>query len=488
MPTSLSTVDQVQAPDISTPAAPAQKAKKPLLARLLPYLLWQVAAVLAVEGILAVAGLGEEELFKLDREIGTVHMTNKSITWRKEGYARSFIHADGLREANVSVAKPAGVYRVILLGDSQVEGIQVPLEDTAGQLLEKKLTAELGRPVQVINFGVSGYSTVQEYLLMKRKVFQYAPDLVLLGYDSRDMFENWSEPDSALSNLRPYALKLPGQKMLVDSGSVTAWMKSPRGKFLTSIEWLRQHSRIWGLISAYETEASTHNEVYKTVINFFTAPGKTVKKLSAEAAQPGYFANCASAFGKYVMASITMPSWETCKLSNESKPAETSTKTVSAANVETELSPEQKAEATKAIARDKADKEEAAKVKKSGAIFIGVITNTMNALLEEFQKETSSHGSKLLVVGLPSRATLAPISGMDAPMLGTSYEDELKIVAAQCEKLGVPFINAQEPATRFSKDDQARLFYTAHLNKSGQKYVAETVAGGLAAVIKADQK
>lgn len=493
MPTSLSTLDS--APNLDTANNAQQikpvKAKKPLWQRLAPYLVWQVVAVLAVEGILAVAGLGEEELFKLDREIGTVHMTNKSITWRKEGYARSFIHADGLREANVSVAKPAGVYRVILLGDSQVEGIQVPLEDTAGQLLEKKLTAELGRPVQVLNFGVSGYSTVQEYLLMKRKVFQYAPDLVLLGYDSRDMFENWSEPDSALSNLRPYALKLLGQKMLVDSGSVTAWMKSPRGKFLTSIEWLREHSRIWGLISAYETEASTHNEVYKTVINFFTAPGKTVKKFTADASQPGYFAGCASALGKYIMASITMPSWETCKMSTSGESAATTDKKLSSdqqLSANQELSPEQKAEAEKAIAREKADKEEAAKVKKSGAIFIGVITNTMNALLEEFQNETRAHGSKLLVVGLPSRATLAPISGMDAPMLGTSYEDELKIVKAQCDKLGIPFIDAQKQATRFTKDEQAQMFYTAHLNKTGQKYVADTVQNGLAELIKLDQK
>jgi hypothetical protein len=221
----------------------------PLFKRLLPYIAWQLVALLAVEATLAFAGLGEEELFKLDPEIGTVHMTNKSITWRKEGYARSYLHGNGLRESGVTVAKPAGVYRIVLLGDSQVEGIQVALEDTAGQLLEKRLTKMLGRPVQVLNFGVSGYSTVQEFLLMKREVFKYSPDMVLMGYDSRDMFENWSAPDTAISNLRPYALKLPKQPVLVDSGPVKAFMKSPRGKFLNSIAWLRANSRIWGLIS-----------------------------------------------------------------------------------------------------------------------------------------------------------------------------------------------------------------------------------------------
>ena len=51
-----------------------QEYKQPLLKRLLPYIAWQLVALLAVEATLAFAGLGEEELFKLDPEIGTVHM------------------------------------------------------------------------------------------------------------------------------------------------------------------------------------------------------------------------------------------------------------------------------------------------------------------------------------------------------------------------------------------------------------------------------
>lgn len=218
-----------------------------LLATIAVYLLWQVLALMAVEGLLAVAGLGEEELFRLDRQLGTVHMTNKSITWRKEGYAHSYLNADGMREPGITIEKPAGVYRIALLGDSQIEAIQVPLEKSYGKLLEKQLTEILHRPVEVLNFGVSGYSTVQEYLLMKRNAFKYQPDMVLLGYDGRDMFENWASPDASLSNLRPYALKLPGHSLTIDDSGVKAWMKSPRGKFLTAIEWLRANSRIWGL-------------------------------------------------------------------------------------------------------------------------------------------------------------------------------------------------------------------------------------------------
>lgn len=482
MPTSISAPQKQKQLSLPLPAKPS------LLGRFLPYLVWQVIAIFTIEATLAMAGLGEEELFKLDPQIGTVHMVNKSITWRKEGYARSYLHSNGLREAGITEAKPAGVYRIILLGDSQVEGVQVALKDTAGQLLENRLTTELGRPVQVLNFGVSGYSTVQEYLLMKREVFKYSPDMVLMGYDSRDMFENWSAPDSAISNVRPYALKLPGQKLVVDSSSVTAWMKSPRGKFLNSIEWLRANSRIWGLISAYETEASSHNEVYKAVINFFISPVKTFKQFSKEAAQPQYWTTVADQVGKAIIQTIKaqiqkqMPGWETSKAPLSDNQTETTPATASA--TQSAKASNNSTKALQAEQKDEAKYIEDEKLKKSGKIFISVITNTMEALLQEFKKETDSRGCKFVVYALPSRATLAPIAGMDAPMLGMNHEDEVEVVQKQCQISNIPFIDSQKEATTYSNDQLGQLFYTAHLNQAGQKYVADQLDRPLAELIR----
>jgi hypothetical protein len=457
--------------------------KQSLFKRMLPYVAWQLMALLAVEATLAFAGLGEEELFKLDPEIGTVHMTNKSITWRKEGYARSYLHGNGLRERGVTVAKPAGVYRIVLLGDSQVEGIQVDLEDTAGQLLEKRLTKMLGRPVQVLNFGVSGYSTVQEFLLMKREVFKYSPDMVLMGYDSRDMFENWSAPDASISNLRPYALKLPDQKLLIDSGSVKAWMKSPRGKFLNSIEWLRENSRIWGLISAYETEASTHNELYKTIINFFISPVKTFKQFSKDAAQPQYWSSVAEQANKTVVETVKaqiqkqLPGWETSKAPLSNNQSETADRDGTSTLAD-------KAAVGKSRQVMDSNYLEKERLKKSEKTFIGVITNTMEALLQEFKKETANHNCKFVVYALPSRATLAPIAGMDQPMLGVNHGSEVVIVKKQCQENEIPFIDAQQAATTYSDEKLNSLFYTAHLTPSGQKYVADQLDLPLAEIIR----
>jgi len=92
-------------------------------------------------------------------------------------------NARGLREREIEPAKPAGMYRVLVLGDSFVEGAQVPAEDTVTRRLETLLAAQMpGRPVQVINAGNAGFGTAQELLYLEHEGAAYTPDLVVLVY------------------------------------------------------------------------------------------------------------------------------------------------------------------------------------------------------------------------------------------------------------------------------------------------------------------
>lgn len=88
----------------------------------------------------------------------------------------------GLRDPRQSYDKPPGVFRILMLGDSYVEAAQVPVEQGIAQVLERKLTAELQRPVEVINGGVFGYGTTQESLLLDLEGAKYQPDLVVLFF------------------------------------------------------------------------------------------------------------------------------------------------------------------------------------------------------------------------------------------------------------------------------------------------------------------
>lgn len=93
------------------------------------------------------------------------------------------INSLGLREREITEEKPKGVKRILLLGDSFTEGTGVSLEATFGKQLEGLLDLE------VINAGVSGYSTLHEYLWLKERGFKLQPDLVILNVNETDLVE-----------------------------------------------------------------------------------------------------------------------------------------------------------------------------------------------------------------------------------------------------------------------------------------------------------
>jgi hypothetical protein len=102
------------------------------------------------------------------------------------------INAFGLRGADVSLEKPPGVYRIMMLGDSTTLGWGVPLEDTTARLLERELEAAAHgsqRRFEVLNAGVGNYNTVQEVASYRQKGRRFKPDLVVLVY-----FINDAEP------------------------------------------------------------------------------------------------------------------------------------------------------------------------------------------------------------------------------------------------------------------------------------------------------
>jgi lysophospholipase L1-like esterase len=103
-----------------------------------------------------------------------------------EGIRRTIaINTLGQRDRSRTYSRTAGVPRVLVLGDSFVEAMQVDLEDTFTARLERRLG------VEVLNAGVSGYSTDNELRAFVRSGRRYRPDLVLLVFHvGNDVFEN----------------------------------------------------------------------------------------------------------------------------------------------------------------------------------------------------------------------------------------------------------------------------------------------------------
>lgn len=72
------------------------------------------------------------------------------------------INSDGFRDEPFWIEKEPQVLRIAVLGDSQEEALQVPLDKTWQKVMAQKLSEALDGKVESYNFGVSGYGTDQE--------------------------------------------------------------------------------------------------------------------------------------------------------------------------------------------------------------------------------------------------------------------------------------------------------------------------------------
>ncbi len=100
------------------------------------------------------------------------------------------VNSLGLRGPEVTISKREGTFRVAALGDSLTFGYGILASEAWPAALERALNedpAHLGaRAVEVLNFGVSGYNTADEVLVLRHKALAFEPDLVVVGYFLND--------------------------------------------------------------------------------------------------------------------------------------------------------------------------------------------------------------------------------------------------------------------------------------------------------------
>ena len=157
-------------------------------------------ALLLVELTFRAAGIGSDQFLRSDAVLGVRLIASKRGLSQGECFrATVSINAHGWRSSDVSVSKPEGVYRILVLGDSFMAGLQVEDDETFSSVLERRLNHE-GFPhrVEVINFGVPSFGTDQEYLSLREYGMRFAPDLVVLAfYAQNDVINNSSVLESA---------------------------------------------------------------------------------------------------------------------------------------------------------------------------------------------------------------------------------------------------------------------------------------------------
>ena len=178
-----------------------------------------LAAILG-ELMLRYKGFSAPVWYQPDPALGWRLRPNLGAWFTSEGRAFVETNSQGLRDREHALAKPAGVYRIGVLGDSYSEAMQVAREQAYWALLPERLAAcgfASGRKIEVVNFGVSGYGTAQELRMLQSTAAAYRPDLVLLQFtNGNDVADNsrWLTAEKG----RPfYRLQADGSLVADDS-------------------------------------------------------------------------------------------------------------------------------------------------------------------------------------------------------------------------------------------------------------------------------
>jgi hypothetical protein len=204
-----------------------------------------MGALVAEIGLRAV-GYSYPQFYAIDPSLGYSLRPNVEGWYRKEGVSYVKINGDGLRDREHAKAKPPDTIRVAVIGDSFTEAMHVEMNQTFWSIAETNLqncAAFGGKKVEFINFGVSGYGTAQEYLMLHEHVWQYSPDVVLLAVTTNnDVTDNSRALRKA--NDVPYFVYTDGRLTLDDSFKETETYHVRQSVPSRLVGWVQDHSRL----------------------------------------------------------------------------------------------------------------------------------------------------------------------------------------------------------------------------------------------------
>jgi lysophospholipase L1-like esterase len=96
-------------------------------------------------------------------------------------------NSEGLRDVDHPINKPQNEFRIVVLGDSWVEGQGAPFEKAWPKVLEEQLNKISRQHVHIIIGGVAGSDPVFGLELFRRRLLKYKPDMVIQAVNDSDV-------------------------------------------------------------------------------------------------------------------------------------------------------------------------------------------------------------------------------------------------------------------------------------------------------------
>ena len=129
---------------------------------------------------------------------------------------RQPINALGYRDLERAQPKPAGVRRVVCLGDSFTWGVGVLFDDAWPQRVERTLSRTRGERWEAVNLAEPGMNAVQQASRLDSEGFGYGPDVVVMAWVMNDSEDedaaearragDWAEEQQRRRRARPRRL------------------------------------------------------------------------------------------------------------------------------------------------------------------------------------------------------------------------------------------------------------------------------------------
>ncbi len=132
----------------------------------------------------------------------------------------------GYRSRASCGAKPPGTIRIAVLGTSAATGFMVPYEQTVWGIVERRLTRECGRPVEVQNLALmgGGPSLAQDVQRIDQAL-ALKPDLVVLMASGNDLIglDEWHPEEAPAVGAMPARQSKLSIRSVLEELKVVAW-------------------------------------------------------------------------------------------------------------------------------------------------------------------------------------------------------------------------------------------------------------------------
>lgn len=107
----------------------------------------------------------------------------------RDGVWQFHINSQGFRaDRDYSYGKLEGIFRLLIVGDSHTQGMEVGQQETFSHLLDGRSCK--GQTLETINAGISGSGTSEQKVFYDAEGSKYSPDAVIVGFFANDFDDN----------------------------------------------------------------------------------------------------------------------------------------------------------------------------------------------------------------------------------------------------------------------------------------------------------